>query len=323
MNLINVTTEFSTEEKCLDYLERMRWPNGLACIKCGSMNVRKYEVKESTRTRIRNGKKVQAKVPARRVYQCREKECGEQFTATSGTIFHDTHLPLRTWFLAIAMICDAKKGISACQLQRHLPGSRKGTKISYRTAWFLCHRIREAMKEPGGLLGGQVEVDETYIGGRYDKRRKRGPYEKDAVMGLIERKGRVEAYKIPTPSKQVLVGIVKDRVAPDATVYTDEYRADKSIPHRHEVVNHSKLEYVRGNAHTNSIENFWSLLKRGVMGNYHKVSIKHLPRYLAEFTYRHNARKEQEQLFERVTRNLTNGKNLTYARLTASEVLES
>lgn len=311
MNLIDVTVEFSTEDKCLDYLERLRWPNGVACIACGSVKVSR--ITRETKSKNRRT----------RLYQCLEKECGHQFSPTAGTIFHDTHLPLRTWFLAIAMICDAKKGISACQLQRHLPGSRKGTKISYRTAWFLCHRIREAMKERGGMLKGTVEVDETYIGGRYDKRRKRGPWEKQGVVGLIERKGRVEAYKISTPSKQVLVGIVKDRVAPQAIVYTDEAPAYKSLPHTHEVVNHIKLEYARGNVHTNTIENFWSLLKRGVMGNYHKVSIKHLPRYLAEFTYRHNARKEQEQLFERVTRNLTNGKNLTYERLTASEVSES
>lgn len=308
MNLIDVTIEFSTEDKSLDYLEKMRWPNGIACIECGSMKVSRI----TRETKSKNKRK--------RVYQCLEKECGHQFSPTAGTIFHDTHLPLRTWFLAIAMICDAKKGMSACQLQRHLPGSRPGTKISYRTAWFLCHRIREAMKEPGGLLKGTVEVDETYIGGRYDKRRKRGPWEKQGVVGLIERKGRVEAYKISTPSKQVLVGIVRDRVAPEAIVYTDEAPAYKSLPHKHEVVNHIKLEYARGIVHTNSIENFWSLLKRGVMGNYHNVSIKHLPRYLAEFTYRHNARKEQERLFERVTRNLTNGKNLTYERLTASEV---
>ncbi|MGH9445530.1 MAG: IS1595 family transposase, partial [Terriglobia bacterium] len=113
------------------------------------------------------------------------RECKHQFSPTAGTIFHDSHLPLKKGFMAIALICEAKKGISACQIQRHL-------KINYRTAWHLCHRIREAMKEPAGILSGTVEVDETYIGGRYDRRRKRGPYEKTPVVGLVERKGTVQ-----------------------------------------------------------------------------------------------------------------------------------
>jgi transposase-like protein len=305
MNLIDVTTEFATEDKCLDYLEAMRWPSGVCCIDCGSLNVSRI-VRES-----------KSKNKRTRLYQCLEKECKYQFSPTAGTIFHDTHLPLRTWFLAIALICDAKKGMSALQLQRHLPGKKPGKKVSYRTAWFLCHRIREAMKEPAGILSGTVEVDEAYIGGRYDKRRKRGPYEKTPVVGLVERKGTVQAFKIPTPSKQVLVGVVKERVAPDATVYTDQWPAYKHIPQKHATVNHIALEYVRGDVHTNTIENFWSLLKRGIIGSYHQVSIKHLDRYLAEFTYRFNRRDQQEQLFAQTTKNLLNGNNLTYHKLTA------
>jgi transposase-like protein len=166
-------------------------------------------------------------------------------------------------------------------------------------------------------------VDETYIAGKYERRRKRGPWEKTPVVGLIQRKGNVQALKIPTPSEQVLVGIVKDRVAPDATVYTDEARAYKSIPHKHETVNHTAVEYVRGNAHANSIENFWSLLKCGVIGNYHKVSIKRLNRYLAEFTYRFNRRQDQEHLFATTTKNLLNSKVLTYDALKTSPVSES
>ena len=218
--------------------------------------------------------------------------------------------------MAIALICEAKKGVSACQIQRHL-------KVNYRTAWHLCHRIREAMKEPAGILKGTVEVDETFIGGRYDKRRKRAPYEKTPVMGLIERDGNVQVHKIPTVSKKVLVGIVRDRVSSDAKVYTDELAAYKSIPQTHDTVQHIALEYVRGDVHTNSIENFWSLLKRGIIGSYHKVSIKHLERYLAEFTYRFNRREEQEQLFAQTTKNLLNGKTLQYKTLTASELSAS
>lgn len=303
MNLIDVTREFATDEQCLDYLERMRWPMGVACIKCGSTKVSKITRESKTKNR------------RTRLYQCLEKECGHQFSPTAGTIFHDSHLPLRKWFIAIALVVDAKKGMSANQMKRHL-------KVNYRTAWYLYHRIREAMKEPAGLLNGIVEVDETYVGGRYDRRRKRQPYEKAPVVGLIERNGKVQAAPIRTASSQVLVGVVRDRVAPDAKVYTDESRAYTRIPQKHATVNHIRGEYVRGDVHTNTIENFWSLLKRGIIGSYHKVSVKHLERYLAEFTYRFNRRDIQHLLFEETTRNLLRRENLPYKTLIASPVSE-
>jgi transposase-like protein len=195
-------------------------------------------------------------------------------------------------------------------MQRHL-------KVNYRTAWHLCHRIREAMKEPAGMFSGTVEVDETYVGGKYDKRRKRDPWSKMPVVGLIERKGKVQAFPIPTASKQILIGVVKDRVLPDSRVMTDQWPAYKSLKndYRHDIINHIKGEYVRGDVHTNTIENFWSLLKRGIIGSYHKVSIKHLDRYLAEFTYRFNRRDEQQQLFAMTTKNLLNGQKLPYETL--------
>lgn len=303
MNLIDITAEFNTDDKCLDYLEAMRWPNVVACIKCGSVKVSK--ITRETKTKNRR----------KRLYQCLEKECKHQFSPTAGTIFHDSHLPLKKWFAAIALICEAKKGLSALQMQRHL-------KVNYRTAWHLCHRIREAMKEPATMFTGTVEeVDETYVGGDYDKRRKRQPYEKMPVMGLVERKGKVQALSIRTPSKQILIGVVKDRVAPGARVMTDQLFAYRSLrlTHDHNVIDHIK-GYAHGDVHTNTIENFWSLLKRGIIGSYHKVSIKHLDRYLAEFTYRFNRRGEQEHLFAMTTKNLVNGKNLPYAKLTDSEV---
>jgi len=306
MNLIDVTADFNTDDKCLGYLEAMRWPNGVCCIACGSVKVSRITREASTKNR------------RKRLYQCLEKECKHQFSPTAGTIFHDSHLPLKKWFAAIALICEAKKGVSACQMQRYL-------KVNYRTAWHLCHRIREAMKEPAGILGGTVEVDETYIGGRYDKRRKRDPWAKMPVVGLVERKGKVQAYQIPTASRQILVGVVKDRVSPNARVITDQLAAYRTVKntHRHDVINHIRGEYVRGDIHTNTIENFWSLLKRGIIGSYHKVSIKHLDRYLAEFTYRFNRRDEQEQPFAMTAKNLLNGKNLSYKTLTASQVSES
>jgi transposase-like protein len=305
MNLIDVTAEFNTDDKCLDYLEAMRWPSGVACIACGSTKVSRIT------------RETKSKNKRTRLYQCLEKECKHQFSPTAGTIFHDSHLPLKKWFMAIAVICEAKKGVSALQMQRHL-------KVNYRTAWYLCHRIREAMKDPAGILSGTVEVDETYVGGRYDPRRKRAPYQKMPVVGLIERKGKIQAQSIPVASKPILIGVVRDRVASGARVITDELAAYRTLReiHNHEIINHQR-SYVRGDVHTNTIENFWSLLKRGIIGSYHKVSLKHLDRYLAEFTYRFNRRQEQERLFAETTKNLLNGKNLPYEKLTSSEVSES
>jgi len=298
MNLIDVARDFPNEEACLDYLEKTRWPSGLACLKCGSIKVSRLK-KKSERTKTR------------RIYQCLERPCRHQFTATTSTIFHDTHLPLRKWFLAIALICDAKKGISANQLKRHL-------KVQYRTAWYLAHRIRKAMEETNiEQLGGTVEADETFIGGRYDIRCKRRHWEKQAVMGLVERGGRVEARTIPNRSKPVLVGIIKDRVSRNAHVITDEFASYDSVQlyRKHSRINHIRA-YVHGDVHTNTIENFWSLLKRGIIGSFHKVSIKHLPRYLAEFTYRFNSR-HANNMFLLVLGNLLRREGMPYKELTA------
>jgi len=300
MNLIDITKGFGNEETCLDLLEHLRWPQGVRCTKCGSEKVSKI-------TRKKRGKNRRT-----RVYQCLLCE-GLQFTVTAGTIFADSHLPLSKWFLAIGLMINAKKGLSAKQMQRDLG-------VGYQTAWYLCHRIRKAMEE-GELpkFTGIVEVDETYVGGRYDRRRKRAAWEKQGVMGFAERGGRVEAYPISTPSRTVLVGKIKDRISTDAElVVSDQYISYKAVgkTHRHAVINHIR-EWVRGNVHTNTIENFWSLFKRGVIGSFHKVSAKHLPRYLAEFTYRFNYR-EFPDLFSLILRNLLLGKPLPYRKLVAN-----
>src|SRR5712675_3635168 len=197
MRMMDITAQFATEAKCLDYLEHMRWPNGVSCVHCGVMNV-------STITR-KAGKNKRA-----RIYQCLEKECGRQFSATSGTIFNDTHLPLTKWFLAIALICEAKKGISANQLKRHLG-------VNYRTAWHLCHRIREAMQDGGDILSGEVEADETYIGARvkrkgYPKPKKQ---EKDVVLGMVERGGRVRLIPIAETKMAVIEPELLKNISPD------------------------------------------------------------------------------------------------------------
>jgi transposase-like protein len=178
--------------------------------------------------------------------------------------------------------------MSANQLKRSLG-------VSYKTAWYLCHRIRKAIEEATGdkpKLDGIVEVDETYVGGKYDKRRKRGPYEKQPVIGLLQRDGTFEAKAIPTNGRKILVGVIKDRVCKTARVMTDEYAGYKAInkEYDHESVNHSKDEWVRGDVSTNGVENAWSLFKRSIVGAFHHVSEKHIDRYLSEFDWRFNGR---------------------------------
>ncbi|HLW54723.1 MAG TPA: IS1595 family transposase [Candidatus Angelobacter sp.] len=287
MNLIDVTSQFKTDEECLAYLEKMRWPNRVRCAVCGSDKVSVIERKSETKNK--RGK----------IYQCLEPTCKQQFSVTSGTIFHDSHLPLTKWFMAVAIIVDAKKSVSANQLKRHLGIG------SYRTAWYMAHRIRKAMEDTeGSLLTGTVEVDETYIGGKYDPRRKRARREKPGVVGLIERGGQVRTMRISTPSKAVLVSKILDHTTKDAQIYTDESTAYKSVGQirKHDTVNHITEEWVRGDVHTNTIENHWSLLKRGIIGSFHQVSVKHLDRYLSEFEYRTNNRKNSDLFIKTVAR---------------------
>ena len=287
MNLIDVTKQFATDEQCLNYLEQMRWPNGIRCPLCGHDSVSRIE-REAESKNVRN-----------RLYQCLEPSCKHQFSATAGTIFHDSHLPLPKWFMAVAMIADAKKGVSAKQLQRHLGIG------SYKTAWHMAHRIRKAMEDSeGSLLKGTIEVDETYIGGKYDPRRKRAKYQKAAVIGMVERGGRVRTIRLNEVTKETLVGTIEDHTARTAHIMTDEHAGYKAVKNirRHDSVNHIKEEWVRGNVHTNTIENHWSLLKRGIIGSFHQVSVKHLDRYLSEFEYRQNNRKEPDLFIKTVAR---------------------
>jgi hypothetical protein len=300
MKLIDVTRQFSTDDKCLDYIEAMRWPNGVCCVHCGVLNVSKItrEAGKNKRTRI---------------YQCLEKECGKQFSPTSGTIFNDTHLPLTKWFLAIALICEAKKSISACQVQRHLG-------VNYRTAWHLCHRIREAMKDGGDLLTGVVEADHTFLTPK--KPRKGKPYvkkqDRDVILGMVERGGRLRLVPVKDAKIEITEPMMDKHISPDAILQTDEHPTFEIIGTRkfaeHRTVNHSRT-YGIGDLHTNTIENAFSLLKRGVYGTFHKVSIKHLGRYCDEFSYRFNRRGEQLAMFDATLKNLTRGEALPYRQL--------
>lgn len=195
-SLIEIQQELGTEKQCLAFIEALRWPDGVRCVKCQGDRISKYSVPESTRTVVNSVTRetTTKPIPAREVYQCLVPECKHQFTAMAGTIFNDSHLPLQKWMLATAIMCNAKKGVSAKQLQRDLA-------TSYKTAWFLSHRIREAM-----MLGnwtdekmtGTVEADETYVGGKYDKRLKRAKYDKPGVFGVKEREtGKVYARHLP------------------------------------------------------------------------------------------------------------------------------
>jgi transposase-like protein len=288
-NLINLIEQYSDKEKCRKYLEALKWPKGVKCPRCGSDRV--------------------SRINKRDQFDC--DKCRYQFSVTANSIFHDSHLPLWKWFLAVYLMTESKKGISANQLKRSL-------EISYKTAWYLCHRIRKAIEEVKNkpLLNGNVEVDETYIGGRYDRRRKRNAWEKQAVMGLLQRNGNFEARTIPTVSKAILVGVIKNRVNKKATVMTDELRAYKSLDKsfKHESVNHSAEEWVCGDVHTNGIENAWSLFKRSIIGSYHKISNKHLDAYLDEFEWRFNGR-NNKYLFRDTLIRLLNSSKLEFKEL--------
>jgi transposase-like protein len=319
MNLIDVSKKFATPEACVNFLEAMRWPNGVECLKCGNKKVTRYTKQEGTRQRV-NPKTMQyetKKVPARILYVCRD--CKYQFSVTEGTIFNDTHLDLEKWFFAVALMVNAKKGVSALQMKRDL-------KVAYKTAWFLNHRIRKAMGLADGAdnqepLAGTVEVDETYVGGKYDKRRKRGKWDKEPVFGMVERDGKAKTWHVPAVNRFHIIEKIKDNVSIEAPlVCTDDSRMYNRMPgnvQKHEIVNHSAKEWVRGDVHTCTIDGYWGLLKRGIIGSFHQISVKHLHRYLSEFQFRWNSRETQE-IFMLVVAALVIGTALPYKKLIES-----
>lgn len=313
MKLIDVHKQFATDDQCLDYLEAMRWPNGVCCVACGSLSVSRITRESKTKNK------------RTRLYQCLAKECNHQFSPTAGTIFHDSHLPLTKWFFAIAIICEAKKGVSACQMQRHLG-------VNYRTAWHLCHRIRKAMNQDGLLLDAEsVEVDETYVGGRSHRPHRHGRYKNkkdDVVLGMVERGGRLKLVPVADAKTKILKPQMEKHIAASvATIYTDGhpiyvFAINQKWAGKHKAIDHVHT-YGIGDTHTNTIENAFSLFKRGLHGTFHQVSAKHLARYCDEFSYRFNRRKQQQEMFAETTKNLLNGERLTYSALTASPVSES
>ena len=293
-NLLTLIDDFNTDARCRELLERLRWPNGVACLRCGSLNI--------------------SDVTTRDQYDC--NDCRYQFSVTVGTIMHDSHLPLRKWFIAIYLMCESKKGISALQLKRTIG-------VAYRTAWYLCHRIRTAMGNDqleGPTLLGIVEVDETLVGGKAKGKGRAYKGNKTWVAGAIQRGGRIRLERIPDTSRETLHGFISRTVLDEAeAIYTDELKSYLGIEDhntRHETVNHSAEEWVVGDVHTNSIEGVWSLFKRSIIGSFHKVSEKHLDRYIEELEWRYSNRDNSHIFTDTLTR-IVNTKRLEYKTLIA------
>ena len=272
-NLINPI--FNDEEAARRHFEALRWPHGPVCPHCGSVD---------------NAAELKGKSTRPGVYKCRD--CRKPFTATIGTLYERSHIPLHKWLLATDLICASKKGMSAHQLWRMLGFG------SYRTAWFMAHRIREGMREahlPGGM-GGEgkfVEADETYVGGKAKNRAYKDPPPKEAVVSLVERQGKVRSRHVAEVTAKTLRPILVDAIAKDTHFRTDESAVYYGVGEgfaSHQTVNHSIKEYVRGDAHTNTVEGYFSIFKRGIYGVYHHVSAEHLKRYLGEFDFRYNHR---------------------------------
>lgn len=292
MNLVELVDRFHSEDKCRAYLEELRWPDGLECPRCGGKTI--------------------SRITTRHQLDC--DSCRYRFSVTAGTIFHDSHLPLWKWFLAVYLIIESKKGISANQLKRTLG-------VSYKTAWYLSHRIRAALNEVDAqLLKGIVEADETFVGGKVENMGRGYTGNKIVVVGALQRGGNICLQVVRGRDRETLHGFIRENVAGDVeAIYTDEWEAYRGITDEdteHETVKHRSGEYVRGDVHTNSLENVWSLLKRSIIGSYHQVSAKHLDAYLDELEFRFNNR-ENPYMFRDAMLKLLLAETLPYAKLIA------
>lgn len=311
-NQMEAIQYFANPDNCHNFMVSLRWPNGVICPRCGSKEIGKLSM-------------------PRRIWNCKNKECpNKQFTAKVGTIFEDSPLGLDKWLTAVWLIVNAKNGISSYELHRAIG-------VTQKTAWFMLHRIRLAMQEGGGLMfGGEVEVDETYIGGRArgmnSKQRARrkangtGQWNLEPVQGLLERtteakSSRVLLFHVQRNNRKQLEPNVRKHVEKGAEVFTDALKSydELSDEYRHKVVDHAEC-YAKGKVHTNGLENFWSLLKRGLKGTYVSVEPFHLFRYLDEQAYRFNERKGTDSdRFVRAFATVAN-RRLTYKNLTGKAV---
>lgn len=304
IDLCELVERFGDDQQCRNYLEHLRWPIGIRCPKCGGERI--------------------SSILKRDQHNCDNDSCGHQFSVTAGTIFHDTHLPLTKWFLAVYLLCQSRKGMSANQLKRML-------RINYRTAWYLCHRIRFAMAEDQPLekLKGTVEIDETYVGGKkIGWGVGAGKKAKEPVIGIRQRGGDLRFFHAQDAKSGTLAKYIKENVSTDVEVIvTDELMG--YIPamieagvhgRKHKTVKHSDKEYVRYEKGTcittNTVESAFSLLKRGIIGSWHKISAKHLQAYLDEMTFRFDRRKRSD-LFIDTLRHMVTANPLTFENLTA------
>jgi len=292
VNLVSLISEFGSEDKCRAYLEELRWPKGVTCPRCQSPKI--------------------SRIIKRAQFDC--DNCRYQFSVTAGTIFNDSHLPLWKWFLAVYVMGESKKGVSANQMKRMLG-------VSYKTAWYLCHRIRASMldSDPEPLTG-IIEADETYTGNPpegYYGRRIGG--NKTAIIGAVERGGNVRLKVSRRVDHKALTEFLKAVVADDAeALYTDDWMPYRGILDgtRHETVAHGKKQWVQGDVHTQTIEDVWSLFKRSIIGSYHHLSVKHLQAYLDEMAFRYNNR-ENAYLFRDTLLRLIGAEPMEYAELIA------
>ena len=307
MSLVQAMKMFPNDEAAEAWFGKVRWPHGPACPECGSVNVQ-----------------TGASHPTM-PYRCRERQCRKRFSVRFGTVMEGSKLGYQVWAMAIYLMLTSLKSVSSMKLHRDLD-------ITQKSAWHLAHRLRQAFESGGSMFAGPVEVDETYMGGKRanmskSKREKlsgRGTVGKTAVVGAKDRAtNQVRAQVVESTNKANIHGFVAEHTSPDATVYTDEALVYETLPNRRQAVNHSVLEYVRGEIHTNGIESFWSMLKRAHKGTFHKISPKHLGRYVQEFEAKHNLRERDTlDIMEAVVTGM-DGKRLKYANLTAPNGLDS
>jgi transposase-like protein len=299
LTLPEIFAHFNTEDKARSYLESVRWPLGPVCPHCKNKKESAiWKIEANPQKKIRAG-----------LYHC--NACGKQFTVTVGTIFEDSHIPLQKWLVAWYLLCSSKKGISSLQIQRQLGLG------SYRTALFMMHRIRYAIKDPmfTTKLGGTVEVDETYIGGKKKGKGRHYIGNKTPVVAMVARQGTVRSMVMERVNSKNIKAALKEHVQFSANIMTDEskpYPAATRDFASHQTVNHGQQEYARGDVSTNTVEGYFSLIKRGIIGTFHHVSKKHLPLYLAEFDHRYNHRNvtDGERTIEGLAK--IDGKRLMY-----------
>jgi transposase-like protein len=298
LNLCDVLQQFGTDENCRAYLESLRWPDKITCPNCLSNKI--------------------SRVRERKVFDC--DSCRYQFSVLAGTMFHDTHLPLTKWFATTYVMCESRKGVSANQIHRMMG-------ISYKAAWYLCHRIRAAMTAAEGersKLGGTIEVDETFVGGRQrGHQHKVGHPEckKEVVIGIRQRGGALRFFHASDVKSGTLAKYIRENISGDVDVImTDEFQGypkalhDAGVLCEHKTVKHKDGIYAVGDVYTNTVESAFSLLKRGIIGTWHKISAKHLQAYLDEMCFRFDNRKNP-YLFRDTIKRMLSAENLEFKEL--------